>query len=193
MRAWSGLFCAVQPEYACQGIGSAVYSEAAKLVGADCHHEKSTGGGNSLSTASRKTIRGLPSLVLNKKSTISPMLLESFLCKRFQPSNFMRQSSNAPDVAQPRVPGQYGEAYLQPAKITGRPALRQRKPVYMAVSHSDKAAKFHTSNGFEQVTCVPYYDEDGSFLFNAHVLIMDWFHSGQLELCTQVFLSSVSN
>ena len=60
-----------------------------------------------------------------------------------------------------------------------------KAPLVVAISHSDRAARFHQSNGFEPVSRLPFYDAvENSYPFYTHVLVLDPFRTGRLHELT---------
>ena len=57
-----------------------------------------------------------------------------------------------------------------------------KAPLVIAVSHSDRASRFHQSNGFQPVLRLPFHDEKEDVTpFYIHVLILDPFCTGKLN------------
>ena len=57
-----------------------------------------------------------------------------------------------------------------------------KAPLVVAVSHSDRAANFHQSNGFHPVSRLPYHDNVlNDTPFFTHVLVLDPFSTGKIN------------
>ena len=63
-----------------------------------------------------------------------------------------------------------------------------KAPLVVAISHSERASRFHQSNGFRPVSRLPYFDEvDDVTPFYTHVLILDPFCTGRFQELKEVF------
>ena len=65
---------------------------------------------------------------------------------------------------------------------TTHKSVTAKAPLVVVISHSDRSANFHKSNGFESVLRIPFYDEvEDKTPFFTHLLLLDTFDSGRVE------------
>ena len=78
------------------------------------------------------------------------------------------------------------EKTAQPKQLTIKDMMFNSKaPLVVAISHSDRAASFHQSNGFQPVSRIPFHDEKEDVTpFYTHVLVLDPFCTGKLQELT---------
>ncbi|XP_002127007.2 uncharacterized protein LOC100185053 [Ciona intestinalis] len=208
---WNGLFCAISPEYSSKGLGSAVYKEAIRIM-AQYWVKQQKESRAQLSRTRPQSER----LVRNDSQLLEPAkenkgvvgkLLRSFSLKEIHRYALLshRALPQAAFMQKARSTQQQHSSAVatKPTEDQTKPndAIRARDivgnssaPLVVAVSHSDRAARFHEANGFHPIARTPYHDKvEGTSPFYTHVLVLDPFRTGRVDELTAAMNEESAN
>ncbi|XP_002127261.2 uncharacterized protein LOC100180340 [Ciona intestinalis] len=196
---WNGLFCAISPEYSSKGLGSAVYKEAIRIM-AQYWVKQQKESRAQLSRTRPQSER----LVRNDSQLLEPAKENKGIFGRFWQNFSLKEIHRYALLSHRALPQ---AAFMQKARSTQQQhssavatkptedqtkpndAIRARDivgnpsaPLVVAVSHSDRAARFHEANGFHPIARTPYHDKvEGTSPFYTHVLVLDPFRTGRVN------------
>nr|XP_002127261.1 uncharacterized protein LOC100180340 [Ciona intestinalis] len=196
---WNGLFCAISPEYSSKGLGSAVYKEAIRIMAQYWVKQQKESRAQLFRTRpqSERLVRNDSQLLEPAKENkgLFGRLWQNFSLKEIHRYALLshRALPQAAFMQKPRsIQQQHSSAVAtKPTENQTKPndAIRARDivgnpsaPLVVAVSHSDRAARFHEANGFHPIARTPYHDEvEGTSPFYTHVLVLDPFRTGRVN------------
>ena len=175
---WNGLFCAIAPEHASKGVGSAVYKEAIKIMAR--FWVKQQNSSQKMNVQEKQ----------EEVAELQSKLFRSSL-NQFHQFGLLHQKA----VPAINFPEKTQEKPTQLKNVSIKDMMFNPKaPLVVAISHSERASRFHQSNGFQPVSRLPYYDEvDDVTPFYTHVLILDPFCTGRLQELKASLLSNNNN
>ena len=179
---WNGLFCAIDPDYTSKGVGSAVYKEAIRIMAKYWIKQQSSSRVNSQTApkCQEKTEdKGFFSKLF-RNTSFSDLTRFSLLHHRGLPSAAFAQKSAEKSTKTSKKSQNTNSTQSNTLSLKDM-MCNPESPLVVAVSHSDRAARFHQSNGFEPVSRLPFHDAvEGTTPFYTHVLVLDPFRTGRL-------------
>jgi len=164
MPMWNGLFCAIAPEHSSQGVGSAVYKDVMRIL---AKHNFSNATHGQSTTKSHKATKDS---MLNRLKSALPRFIHQFALLHHRTTPLTLLSSKVEQEQDKRL----AQQLTNQKEVFSEPPT----PLVAAISHSERSASFHESNGFHPVSRVPYHDVDGAVPFYVHMLVLDPFRSG---------------
>ncbi|XP_078485543.1 uncharacterized protein LOC108950278 [Ciona intestinalis] len=173
---WNGLFCAISPEYSSKGLGSAVYKEAIRIMAQYWVNKNQTIMTDVPVNLVRRAGKQLRKVSETDHSRRCFNITDCFFrCNKISSAPDTNHNS-LHDVTSGDVNMTSSVSLLPPSSY----------PLLVAVSHSDRAARFHEANGFHPIARTPYHDKvEGTSPFYTHVLVLDPFRTRKVK-----FLSS---
>ena len=199
---WNGLFCAIEPDYASKGVGSAVYKEAIRIMARFWIRQQTELPASSqeefkLQEKSNKHIGSFSKIFFN--SSFKNINHYALLHHRVTPSTVYAQKKpdQQLDPKNSRAPlvNRLDSAKATIKEVSIKSMMyNSNAPLVVAVSHSEIASRFHQSNGFQPVLRIPFYDAtDDVIPFYTHVLVLDPFCTGKLSLVEHALLPKESS
>jgi len=207
---WNGLFCAMLPEYTSRGFGSAVYNEVIKTL-AKHHlnrHITPTRTNPFFSTHNKQCHRCSSPIRGSTGQNTSDVLdrpLARFLARQMHGFTLLNHNhlphgmqvqtkcfcETVKSTQSQGVNSTHSIALLPPS-TPAKARESASAPLVVAVTHSERAANFHSSNGFRQLTRIPFCDgAEGKLQFYVHVLALDPFRTGRVAEFNEALLNDV--
>ncbi|CAK8675931.1 unnamed protein product [Clavelina lepadiformis] len=177
---WNGLFCAISPEYSSQGLGTLVYKKAIDIMTKYWVQKQ-------MSTKIRQTYQRSQSVKETKQQRMEQVDKIVSLCKRRLSLKELKEHFTV-----------FKDEFVSKDTMSHFTSMKCNKarfsaPLVVAISHSDRAAHFHQSNGFHPVSKVPFFDDSDNIThFNTHILALDPFSTGRLHELTSGLQKDVS-
>jgi len=160
---WNAIFCAISPEYTNMGICSMLYESAIAIM-ADywltSYFKPPTSATLTLANIQgrRKSFGNIEKNFRNFRTKGGRRLSETLERPVNRKVNLAKYNNVVSNTDQDIV-----------------------APLVLAVSHSDRSASFHKSNGFSSMQLIPFYDEvDDVTPFYVHILAHEPFRTGNL-------------
>ena len=167
---WNGLFCAMDPEYASKGFGSAVYQGGVSIM--TKHWLRQLKRENGIEKSSHMKEKNADSIKnLMRSLSSSHVILEDCL----------ETATDATHAVKDLI--EHFETLKQK-----KPALKVSKcesPLVVIISHCKRSAKFHQTNGFEAISEIPFHDDvENVTPFFAQTMILDPLNTGRAKELT---------
>ena len=119
---------------------------------------------------------------LYKRST---ELIKDFCMKKQMNQISLRRQQ----IASEKLPNGKNDPSLSPTN--GSKVYKKALPLFVTTSHNERSANFHVVNGYQQVTKIPYFDDDtggkGNQKLYVHVLAFDPFKTGRINKAKDLF------
>jgi len=189
---WNGLFCAIEPDYASKGVGSAVYKEAIRIMAKYWIKQQTSSQQNKQTTPKpqeKTEEKGFFHKLFRRNTTISDLTRFALVHHRALPAAAFVQKS--PEKSSKTTSKADDVRSTESKNLSLKDMMFNPKcPLVVAISHSERAARFHESNGFEPVSRIPFHDDvDNTTPFYTHVLVLDPFRTGRLYELTATLCS----
>ena len=174
---WNGFFCAIEPKFASKGVGSAVYKEAIRIMAKFWIKQQTSDKSNKQIQSEAHNKQEEPG-ILNKifrYSSFSQLHRCPSLHHKAVPrtSLFQKTFDKKSEINEKKVNKKSDQS--KPVSVKDM-MFNPKAPLVIAVSHSDRAANFHQSNGFHPVFKLSYHDDVlNDTPFFTHVLVLDPF------------------